>query len=66
MEFLAREYPQLLASYRNLYPGAYAPASVKAPVIGTVSALKRHYGVADRRAWRAEPPAEPVQLGLAV
>jgi DNA repair photolyase len=66
MEFLTKEYPHLLARYRDLFPGAYAPAAVKAPVIGTVSDLKRRYGVGDRRAWRAEPPPEPVQLGLAV
>ncbi|MDQ6712888.1 MAG: radical SAM protein [Candidatus Dormibacteraeota bacterium] len=66
MEFLAREYPHLLARYRDLFPGAYAPAALKAPVIGAVSALKRRYGVGDRRAWRLEPPREPVQLGLAV
>jgi DNA repair photolyase len=66
MEFLAREYPQLLARYRDLFPGAYAPSAVKAPVIGEVNALKRRYGVGDRRAWRAEPAPEPVQLGLAV
>jgi DNA repair photolyase len=66
MEFLAKEYPHLLPRYRDLFPGAYAPSAVKAPVIGEVNALKRRYGVADRRAWRAEPPPEPVQLGLAV
>ena len=66
MEFVARDYPHLLARYRDLFPGAYAPAAVKAPVIGAVNALKRRYGVADRRAWPAEPPPEPVQLGLAV
>ena len=66
MEFLAREYPHLLARYRDLFPGAYAPAAVKTPVIGAVSTLKHRYGVGDRRAWRAEPPPEPVQLGLAV
>ena len=66
MEFLARDYPHLLGRYRDLFPGAYAPAAVKAPIIGTVGALKRQYGVADRRPWRAEPPPEPVQLLLAV
>src|SRR6266702_3202990 len=66
MEFLDREYPHLLARYHDLFPGAYAPAAVKAPVIGAVGALKRRYEIGDRRAWRAEPPSEPVQLGLAV
>jgi DNA repair photolyase len=66
MEFLGRDYPQLQARYRNLFPGAYAPTSVKAPVIEAVGRLKHRYGVADRRAFRADPPPEPVQLGLAV
>src|SRR3981081_3034397 len=57
MEFLARDYPQLLARYRDLFPGAYAPAAVKAPVIGTVSDLKRRYGVGDRRTRPAAPAA---------
>jgi DNA repair photolyase len=66
MEFLGRDYPQLQARYRDLFPGAYAPTDVKAPVVATVGALKRQYGIADRRTLRAEPPPEPVQLGLAV
>ncbi len=66
MEFLARDYPHLLPRYRDLFPGAYAPAAVEGPVIGTVSALKHRYGVGDRRVWRAEPPEEPEQLALAV
>ncbi|OLE38526.1 MAG: hypothetical protein AUG48_01625 [Actinobacteria bacterium 13_1_20CM_3_68_9] len=66
MEFLARDYPGLLARYRDLFPGAYAPTAVKAPLIEAVSALKGQHGIGDRRGWRAEPPAEPVQLGLAV
>src|SRR5437870_6382506 len=66
MEFLARDYPQLLPRYRGLFPGAYAPTTVKTPVVEAVGQFKRRYGVGDRRTWRAEPPQEPVQLGLAV
>jgi len=66
MEFVSREYPELLPKYQGLFPGAYAPAAVKSPVVEAVGELKRRYGVGDRRAWRAEPPPEPVQLGLAV
>ena len=66
MEFLGREYPQLLPRYRELFPGAYAPNAAKAPVTAAVATFKRRHGVADRRAWRAEPPPEPVQLDLAV
>jgi DNA repair photolyase len=66
MEFLGREYPHLLPRYRELFPGAYAPPSAKGPVTAAVAELKRRHGVADRRPWRAQPPPEPVQLGLAV
>ena len=68
MEFLGRDYPQLVHRYRELFPGgaAYLPNGVKAPIVTAVAEIKRRRGVGDRRAWRAEPPAEPVQLGLAV
>src|SRR2546423_13402297 len=61
MEFLSHECPQLLPKYRGLFPGAYAPAAVKTPVVEAVGELKRRYGVGDRRAWRggAPPPAPP-------
>src|SRR6202163_763109 len=52
MEFLAREYPHLLARYRDLFPGAYAPAAIKAPVIGAVGALKSRHGVGCWPTWR--------------
>jgi DNA repair photolyase len=64
LSFLQREYPHLLPTYRELYPGAYAPPAARAPVADAVSRLKRRYQVGDRRPWRAEPPAEPVQLQL--
>jgi hypothetical protein len=66
LEFLGREYPHLLPRYRELFPGAYAPAAAKAPVASMVAELKRRHGVGDRRAFRAEPPLEPIQLDLAV
>jgi DNA repair photolyase len=66
MEFLERDYPQLLPSYQAMFPGAYAPAAIKTPVAQRVDALKRRYAVGDRRAWRPQPPEEPHQLDLAV
>jgi len=65
--FLEREYPHLLGRYKELFPGAYAPAAVKAPITEAVAWLRRRYQVQDRRAWRAEPaahPEPPVQLAL--
>jgi DNA repair photolyase len=66
MEFLARDYPQLVPRYQGIFPGAYASAAVKTPVVQRVDELKRRLGVGDRRAWRALPPEEPRQLDLAV
>ena len=64
LAFLEREYPHLVPRYRNLFPGAYAPAAARAPVINAVARLKGRYRVGDRRVWRAEPPEAPLQLPL--
>jgi DNA repair photolyase len=67
LSFLEREYPHLVPRYRDLYPGAYAPAAVKGPLTDSVARLRRRYAVSDRRSWRAEPPPQPeppVQLAL--
>ena len=68
LDFLQRDYPQLVHRYEELFPGrsAYVANGVKAPIVNSVAEIKRRQGVGDRRAWRVEPPAEPVQLGLAV
>jgi DNA repair photolyase len=66
LEFLGREYPHLLPRYRELYPGAYAPHSAKAPVLEAVGEFKRRHAIGDRRGFRAEPPPSPEQLDLAV
>src|SRR2546422_3269335 len=51
IEFLARDYPQLVPKYRGLFPGAYAPAAVKTPVEEAVCQFKRRYGVDALRTW---------------
>ena len=68
MEFLARTYPQLVPRYQAMFPGAgaYLSTTLKTPIVERVSELKRQHHVGDRRGWRLEPPAEPVQLALAV
>jgi DNA repair photolyase len=62
--FLEREFPHLLPRYRATFPGAYAPNAAKTPIQQAVGRLRERYQVEDRRAWRAEPPPEPEQLGL--
>ena len=64
LEFLGREYPGLSASYRQLYPGAYAPGLVQNGVQARVGQLKATYGLAERRSRRPDP--QPRQLELAL
>ena len=66
MNFLARDYPQLVHRYEELFPSAFAPSSVKGPLVRTVGKLREKHGVGDRRVWKAEPAPEPIQLALAV
>ncbi|HSC25771.1 MAG TPA: radical SAM protein [Vicinamibacterales bacterium] len=56
MEFLRREYPQMVEGYTRLYPSAYVPSAYSAAVRSTIDALQRRYEV-NRRASRV--PAEP-------
>ena len=62
--FLEREYPHLAQTYRRMFPGAYAAASIKSEVKTVVDGLKQKYGVEDRRLSRLEPMEEPFQLQL--
>jgi len=66
LDFLAREYPQLLPRYADLFPGAsaYAPAAAKDSIAAAVGRLRSRHGVGDRRALRLAPPPEPAQLSL--
>ena len=58
LENLARDWPDLLPMYEDLYAGrAYAAKEVVDPVKRQVRELGKRYGVADRRVRR------PVQLG---
>jgi DNA repair photolyase len=64
---LERDWPDELARYERLYARrAYLRAEETKPVRSLVGDLRRRHGVADRRAVRLEPPAEPEQLSLAV
>jgi DNA repair photolyase len=64
---LERDWPEELERYERLYAGrAYLPAEETAPVRARVDELRRRHAIADRRAVRLAPPAEPEQLSLAV
>jgi DNA repair photolyase len=63
LEHLAREWPDLLPRYEELYAGrAYLPKEETEPVRRTVRELVQQHDLRDRRAIRLEPPPEPEQL----
>jgi len=65
LESLAREWPELVPRYEELYAGrAYLPADDTKPVRGRVAALAREHGVRDRRRSPLAPPEPPEQLSL--
>ena len=64
MEFLDREYPALLASYRQLYPGAHASRPVQNDIQARIGKLKSSNGLAERQSDRPGP--QPRQLELAL
>jgi DNA repair photolyase len=69
LESLARDWPEQLARYEELYDGrAYLPHAATQPVREQVRTLVRQHGIADRRTpvARRAPPLEPTQLELAV
>jgi DNA repair photolyase len=67
LEHLAQDWPEELERYERLYAGrAYLKKEDTRPVRDLVDELRRRYRVADRRAVRLAPPAEPEQLTLAV
>jgi DNA repair photolyase len=64
---LARDWPQELERYEQLYAGrAYLKAEDTKPARTLVDDLRRRHGVADRRTVKLQPPAEPEQLALTV
>ena len=67
LEALARDWPEQLHHYEELYArAAYLPRAEVEPVRLQVRALAREHGVRDRRRVRLAPPPEPEQLTLGV
>jgi len=65
LECLARDWPEQLPRYEQLYAGrVYVPNGDAAPVRKLVSTLARRHGVRDRRREPLRPPAPPEQLSL--
>ena len=64
---LACDWPELLPRYEALYADrAYLPARTAEPVRALVAELRRRHRFPQRPRRRPAPPAEPVQLALAV
>ena len=61
--FLKSEYPDLLAEYRRLYPGSYAPKRFQEGIRNSVRRLKEVHDLHDRP---APPPRVLQQLSLKV
>jgi DNA repair photolyase len=67
LEALARDWPDQLERYERLYGSrAYLPKGDTEALRRSVAALRRQYGIADRRAVRLEPSAPAEQLALAL
>jgi hypothetical protein len=64
---LARDWPELLPKYEQLYGRkAYMAKEHAEPIRAAVRELARVHGIRDRRSLRLEPPMDPEQLRLAV
>jgi DNA repair photolyase len=66
LEHLARDWPELLPRYLDLYRSPYPGRAVSAPIKDAVAALTRRFAIADRRPRPLEPTLPPEQLPLAI
>jgi len=67
LESLARDWPEELERYEELYRDrAYLAAADTKPVRAAVGELARRHGIRDRRPVKLAPPPEPEQLSLTV
>jgi len=67
LESLARDWPEELERYEELYRDrAYLAAADTKPLRAAVGELARRHGIRDRRPVKLAPPPEPEQLSLVV
>jgi len=67
LEALARDWPEQLPHYEQLYTGrAYLRGEETRSAREQVATLSRRYGIADRRAFPLQPPPAEEQLALAI
>lgn len=65
-ESLEREWPELLPRYREMFERTYLDRKIADPIRARVAALRKEFGIEDRRTYKLEPPPDPEQLSLAV
>src|SRR5262249_10922545 len=63
---LARDWPQELVRYEQLYARVYLNRTEAEPIRARVAALRARFAIADRRPLKLEPAPLPVQLPLAI
>jgi DNA repair photolyase len=64
LDHLARDWPELLDRYRELYRRPYLDRAHTEPVRAEVAALRKTFAIADRRVAPLEPDPAPEQLAL--
>jgi DNA repair photolyase len=71
MHFIAQEFPDMLAGFRRLYPGSYAPKGYSDTVRGLLASLRERYDLARREAaaspqaaLEASPEPAPPEQGM--
>jgi DNA repair photolyase len=64
LDHLARDWPELLDRYRQLYRRPYLDRAHTEPIRAEVAALRKTFAIADRRVAPLEPDPQPEQLGL--
>lgn len=64
LENLARDWPEQLNRYGELYSRPYMARTDSAPIFAQVAELRAQYEIADRRRVRLEPGKAPEQLPL--
>ena len=65
LEALARDWPEELDRYQQLYGSrSYLPKAQAEPVRAAVAGLRRRHGIRDRRQIKLEPPPAAQQLAL--
>jgi DNA repair photolyase len=63
LEYLRKDFPWLLGTYRHLYSGRYAPEHYSEPIYDYVKILQRRYDLVRRKLSHAPEP-EPEQLSF--